>query len=87
MISADVLNRIMKQTFSRKIFPIDDAYVGIMVKELKDVSIKNYRQHFKMEFKGIEGCGYNSLFVAHPVKASEQLQMFLEAYRAHITCK
>ncbi len=66
---------------------MEDVFVGIQVSKLKDVQVQNYAENFQMEFEGTEGCGYNNLFVAHPVDPDEQLDMLLEAYKAHITCK
>ncbi len=85
-MSTDVLKRIITTSYKRKLFPMEDLYVGFMVKDLSDVTPKDNKQGFNLVFGGVQGCAYNNLYLAHPVEPENQLKMLLEAQVAQRTC-
>ena len=85
-MSADVVERILAISYGRKLFPMEDLYVGLMIKDLKDVPPKDNRQNFNLVFGGTNGCNYNNLFLAHPVDHSNQMKMFLQSKLAQGSC-
>ena len=85
-MSDDVLGRILQISYGRKLFPMEDLYVGLMVKDLGDVAPLDNKQSFNLVFGGIKGCGYNKLYLAHPVSPEHQLKMLLEAEVAQRNC-
>ena len=87
VMSDDVLGRILAISYGRKLFPMEDLYVGLMVKELGDVAPTDNKQSFNLIFDGVHGCRYNTLYLAHPVDPTAQLKMLLEAELAQRTCK
>lgn len=86
VMSADVVERILAISYGRKLFPMEDLYVGLMIKDLKDVPPKDNRQNFNLVFGGTNGCNYNNLFLAHPVDHSNQMKMFLQSKLAQDSC-
>lgn len=86
-MSDDVLGRILAISYGRKLFPMEDLYVGLMVKDLGDVDPIDNKESFNLIFDGVQGCKYNTLYLAHPVNPNDQLKMHLEAELAQTNCK
>ena len=86
-MSDDVLGRILAISYGRKLFPMEDLYVGLMIKELGDVPPTDNKSSFNLMFDGASGCRYNTLYLAHPVDPNDQLKMFLEAELALRMCQ
>eukprot|EP00795_Rhopilema_esculentum_P013653 gene13653-4552_t len=86
VMSDDVLGRMIKMSYGRKLFPMEDLYVGLLIKSLGDVKPFDNKQGFDLVFGGAEGCRYTSLYLAHPVRPDDQLRMLLEAHFALQTC-
>lgn len=86
IMSDDVLQRILAISYGKKLFPMEDLYVGLLVKELGDVEPIDNKHSFNLIFDGVKGCRYNSLYLAHSVNSNDQLRMLLEAELAQRTC-
>eukprot|EP00794_Sanderia_malayensis_P017426 gene17426-19170_t len=51
IMSSDVLRRIIKISYGRKLFPMEDLYVGFMINELNDVTPTDNKIGYLNEFK------------------------------------
>ena len=86
-MSDDVLGRILKISYGRKLFPMEDLYVGLMVRDLRDVQPTDHKDHFDLIFEGRKNlCEFNKLFLAHAVKPENMLKMTLQASFARKIC-
>ena len=59
----------------------------MMIKDLGDVEPIDNKESFNLVFGSVHGCGYNTLYLAHPVNPNDQLKMLLEAELAQRTCR
>lgn len=87
LMSNDVLGKIMSISYERKLFPMEDVYVGLMVRELSEVKIQDEKQHFNLVYNGnTHGCDFNNLFLAHQVKGKNLLKSLEMARKAIMSC-
>ena len=86
-MSEDVLGGILKLSYGRKLFPMEDLYVGFMVRELGDVTPTDNRKHFNLVYSGVKtDCEMNDLFLAHRVVDNNQMKLIQRARKALLTC-
>ena len=79
-MSKDVLSDVVKLSYTYQIFPLEDVYVAMIIRDLRDVKVKDNRKHFSMSYGAIGvGCLMNNLFVQHDV--FPQLSNYYQASR------
>lgn len=86
-MSEDVLGRFLKLSYGRQLFPMEDLYVGLIIKELETVKVNDQRRHFDLIYSGRSNlCDMNNLFLAHQVIGRNQLVHIKKARHALETC-
>lgn len=87
LMSEDVLGRFLKLSYGRQLFPMEDLYVGLIIKELETVKVNDQRRHFDLIYSGRSNlCDMNNLFLAHQVIGRNQLVHIKKARHALETC-
>lgn len=87
-MSNDVLAAVVKMSFGRFLFPMEDLYVGLMVKELEGVQPRDERKHFNLVYNGLttKDCDFNSLFLLHRVLGENLIKHTKQAKNALENC-
>jgi len=87
LLSSDVVGAVLKLSYGRKLFPMEDLYVGLIVKEIKGVKVRDERHHFDLIYGGSKvGCKMNKLFLAHRVLGDNLLTHIANSRHALQTC-
>ena len=83
LMSHDVLGKVVKKSYGHMIFPMEDVYVGLMVKDI-GIEPVDERKHFNLIYSDQthDLCKMNSLFLAHQVLGSKNLIKHIRA--AHL---
>ena len=64
-MSKDVLSDVVKLSYTYQFFPLEDVYVGMVIRDLGDVKATDNRKHFSMSYGAIGvGCLMNNFFCA-----------------------
>ena len=89
-MSKDVLSDVVKLSYTYQIFPLEDVYVAMIIRDLGDVKAKDNRKHFRLSYGAIGvGCWMNNLFVQHDVgsQLTNYYQTSRESLKILHTCK
>uniref|UniRef100_A0A7M5TZN8 Hexosyltransferase n=1 Tax=Clytia hemisphaerica TaxID=252671 RepID=A0A7M5TZN8_9CNID len=89
LISSDVLASVIKLSYGRLLFPMEDLYVGLMIRELDGVQPRDERKHFNLVYNGKteNSCDLNSIFLLHRVVGAENLaKLGKQARYALVNC-
>lgn len=85
-MSEDILSRIIKPMYFENLIHLEDIFIGILVNKL-NVQPIDFRKGFNLLFSGnVTLCDYTHLLLLHPVKASAQISMHLQANLARKIC-
>ena len=86
-MSNDVVGSVLKKSYGRKMFPMEDLYVGLMIAEMNNVKVQDQRKHFDMIYNGCkDDCKLNKLFLAHRVLKKDLINHAKRAEKALLTC-
>ena len=87
-MSADVLSSVVKLSYGRPLFPMEDLYVGLVVKELNGVQPRNEKKHFNLVYDGHtqKDCDMNNLFLLHRVLGQHLVEHMKQARNALENC-
>lgn len=87
LMSNDVLGEVISASYGRKLFPMEDLYIGLIIDGMTDVVIKDARQNFDLLFVGrSKECDLNNLFLAHRVFGPTLIKMIKRSRNAMSTC-
>ena len=83
LMSSDVLASVIKLSYGRLLFPMEDLYVGLMIRELDGVQPRDERKHFNLVYNGKteNDCDLNSIFLLHRVVGAENLGKLIKQAR------
>ena len=83
LISSDILGAVVKKSYGRKIFPMEDIYIGLIIAEMPNVMVEDQRKHFDLLYTGRKhDCQLNDLFLAHQVFADNLIKHSVRALNA-----
>ena len=87
-MSNDVLASVIKLSYGRYLFPMEDLYVGLMIKELDGVQPRDEKKHFNLVYSGktANACDFNSLFLLHRVTGANLVEHIKKARHAIESC-
>lgn len=87
LLSSDVVSEILKISYGRKTFPLEDLYVGLIIAEMPYVKVRDERKHFQLFYVDRKyGCEINDIFVAHPVVGDEVRRHYIGSQDALKNC-
>ena len=87
LLSSDVVSEILKISYGRKTFPLEDLYVGLIIAEMPYVKVRDERKHFQLFYLDRKyGCEINDIFVAHPVVGDEVRRHYIGSQDALKNC-
>ena len=87
LLSSDVVGEILKISYGRKIFPLEDLYVGLIIAEMLYVEVRDQRKHFDLFYMDRKyGCEINDIFVAHPVVGDDVRRQYIGSQDALKNC-
>jgi len=88
LMSNDVLTSVIKMSYGRKLFPMEDLYVGLMITELDGVQPRDEKKHFNLVYGGktADDCDFNSLFLLHRVLGANLAEHMKKARYALENC-
>ena len=86
-MSEDVLSKVVKMSYGRKIFPMEDIYVGLMMKEL-GINTLNLKGHCDLGYEGQmpSKCDMNKYFFLHPVSGKHLVKYIINTRLALEEC-
>ena len=86
-MSNDVVESVLKKSYGRKMFPMEDLYVGLMIAEMNDIKVQDQRKYFDMIYYGRQNdCALNKLSLAHRVLKKDLINHAKRAEKALLTC-
>ena len=87
-MSGDVLKSVIKASYGRKLFPMEDLFVGLIIHEMNDVKPQDEKKHFNLIYGGktANECDFNSLFLLHRVLKENLMNHIKQARSALENC-
>uniref|UniRef100_A0A7M5V633 Hexosyltransferase n=2 Tax=Clytia hemisphaerica TaxID=252671 RepID=A0A7M5V633_9CNID len=88
LMSSDVLASVIKLSYGRFLFPMEDLYVGLMIRELDGVQPRDERKHFNLVYNGKteNSCDLNSIFLLHRVLGQNLVKHINQSRNALENC-
>jgi len=88
LMSSDVLASVIKLSYGRFLFPMEDLYVGLMIRELDGVQLRDERKHFNLVYNGKteNNCDLNSIFLLHRVLGQNLVKHINQSRNALENC-
>lgn len=86
-MSEDLLLKVVQKSYGYKLFPMEDLYVGLLMKEL-GVQPRDEKQHFNLVYSGktVNNCRLNILFLAHQILGKNLMDHIKQARNALENC-
>ena len=87
-MSGDVLKSVIKASYGRKLVPMEDAFIGLLIEEMKDVKPRDERKRFNLAYNGLVAykCSFNKLFLLHRVLKENLMKHIKQARNAMENC-